>query len=181
MSDQTSRRASAFAFLRRHRGVAAVGGVALACALGGALAGGAISAAGSDEPAPSTAGDEVEFAPPPPELRDFAACMEDHGAVLPAPPRSGGEERDGRVVLPAHPEAARADCEPKLGPRPDGAELRARIDRHIACMREHGVDLPEPPDKGPFQIELPRDDPDVSAARQACDHLLFEDSAGGAG
>jgi hypothetical protein len=179
MSDRTSRTMSAFAFLRRQRGAALIGGVALACALGGALIGGAISAAGSDEPAPPAAGDEVDFGPPPPEVADFERCMESHGAVLPAPPGAGSDEPDGRVVLPADPQRARADCESKLGPPPDDAELRARIDRHIACMREHGVHLPEPPDEGPFQVELPRNDPDVYAARQACDHLLFEDSAGG--
>lgn len=181
MSNQTSRTTPAFAFLRRHRGAAAVGGVALACALGGALGGGAISAVGSDEAALPPAGNEVEFGPPSPEVADFERCMEDHGAVLPARPAAGGEDPDGRVVLPADPEQARGDCEPRLGRPPDEAELRARIERHIACMREHGVDLAEPPSEGPFQVELPRNDPDVNAARQACDHLLFEDSAGGSG
>jgi hypothetical protein len=156
-----------------------IGAVALASAIGGALIGGAISASGSDSsPATAAADDEIDFAPPPPEVRGFQQCMEDHGAVLPPPPGAGGDDAGERAVLPDDPEQARADCEPKLGPRPDDAELRARIERHIQCMREHGVDLPDPPppSAGPFSVQLPRNDPDTDAARRACDQLLFEDS-----
>jgi hypothetical protein len=180
MSDQSTEPSSRFGPLRRHRRLAAAGVVALTGAIGGALAGGVMNAVGSDEsraPRPPAIS-EADLGPPPPELREFQQCMEDHGAVPPAPPAPGDEEARGRTVLPADPERARGDCEPLLGPPPDDAELHARIERHVRCMGEHGVELPEPPppEAGPFQITLPRDDPDVEAARQACDHLLFGDS-----
>ena len=176
MSDQTDGRTSRLHFLRRHRTVVTIGAVVLASAVGAALIGGAISASGSDRAPETPPNDEVDFGSPPPEVRDFEQCMEDHGAVLPPPPGSGDERAGDRLVLPENPQEARSDCGRKLGTPPDDAELRARIELHIRCMRGHGVDLPDPPPEGPFSVELPRNDPDVDAARQACDDLLFEDS-----
>jgi hypothetical protein len=174
--DGRKRRLRGSAIWRHRPHIAWLLALAGLAAFGGVLAGGVISAAGSEEAAAPSEG------PPPPEGRpvlpgeeQFQDCMEAHGAVLPAPRPDSGDDEAGGIVIPADP-SVRPDCDDALKPRPDEAELRARIEKHIQCLRGHGVDVPEPPAEGPFQVQIPRDDADSSAAMEACDHLLWEPS-----
>ncbi len=86
----------------------------------------------------------------------FAECMRDHGIDMPDPQRVG--DRGGAAIeLGVDPsseefEAAQAACEPlmedafgemEVDPEEE-AEMREELLEFSACMREHGIDMPDP-------------------------------------
>lgn len=146
-----------------------------------ATAGGAgtttTSTAGA-EPAASAMDDEDR-------MRQFAACMREHGIDLPDPQPGGGpihiEGKPGDVdrdTMRAAMQACRSlmpngGQPPKLSPE-DLEKARAMA----ACMREHGVDMPDPdPDTGGMLLSPgenappPPDEETLKQAMQACRHL----------
>jgi hypothetical protein len=118
-------------------------------------------------------------------MRQFAACMREHGIDLPDPQPGGGlvhiEGKPGDVdrdAMRAAMEACRSlmpngGQPPRLSPE-DLEKVRAMA----ACMREHGVDMPDPdPDSGGMMIPHgenappPPDDETLRQAMEACRHL----------
>lgn len=157
-------------------------------ALSGAVA---ACGGGSDGPGVATAGSGSAGASAAPSAsldnadrqRAFATCMRDNGVDLPDPdpggsglrldlPGAGGEKFD----------AALEKCRHLL---PNGGESRQlnpeeveRYRKFADCMREHGVDLPDPdPASGRVRIDgnlLGGIDPSSKSfkdAMQACQHL----------
>lgn len=115
-------------------------------------------------------------------MRKFAACMREHGVDLPdpepgAPVRIGGPGADQDVLREAM-DACRSLMPnggepPKLSPE-DLEKARAMA----ACMREHGVDVPDPDPEGGGAVRIRPGDgagiPDREAldkALEACRHL----------
>jgi hypothetical protein len=120
---------------------------------------------------------------------DFARCMREHGVNMPDPEvddqgrirvrigAGGGGERPDPKKL----EAAQQACGSLLGGGDGDRQLDpADRDAMVAfarCMREHGIDMPDPTGDG---LMLRRDgdkgpDPDseqFQQAEQACDHHL---------
>lgn len=135
-------------------------------------------------------------------MRQFAKCMREHGIDMPDPQDDG----DGKVIFggpaggnppdKAKMEAANKACEPLMkdavrngGPKPDPAEeakMREDALQFAKCMREHGVDMPDPKfddGGGGVQIEV-KGDPDNPAfqdAQKACEHFMGGPPAGGPG
>lgn len=116
---------------------------------------------------------------------DFARCMREHGVDFPDPePGSRGGIRIGPGrVDPGDPdlEDARAACQSILNearnsmPKRSEEELAEMRDNMLAfakCMREQGIDFPDPrvDDSGRVQIRGggPRDDPEFAAAQEKC-------------
>jgi hypothetical protein len=128
--------------------------------------------------------------------------MREHGIDMPDPGQSGGDmvfqrtEGDGDAD---EFEAALADCERFLeGVRsaiaddPElQAEMRERMLEFTECMREHGIDMPDPQfsDDGGFSVEIggPDDDgqshdaggPDEFALRDDADFQEAAEECGG--
>lgn len=119
---------------------------------------------------------------------EFAQCMRDNGVPdFPDPQvnEDGGmmlhreADADGRdrETERAAMEACR-DKLPAVGGRfseEDHAEMQERMLEYAACMREQGIDMPDPSfdgEGGPFRVELDPDDPAFQRAHQACGEEL---------
>ena len=89
---------------------------------------------------------------------DFARCMREHGVDLPDPQTSGGATGGvmievGEDIDPEEMEAAHEACQPLMADAigdfepPDPEELERMQEQMLEfaeCMREHGVDFPDP-------------------------------------
>lgn len=138
----------------------------------------ALAACGDDEqPAAAQASDEQQLRA---AQVKFAQCMREHGVDVPDP-GNGGELRTQARLPREELEAAEKACEryrkeirPQLSEEQQ-AEFKQQALAHSRCMREHGIDLPDPQftAEGGAKIELhgrafDPDDPDFKAAEKAC-------------
>ncbi len=110
-----------------------------------------------------------------------AECMRRHGVDVPDPKPGGGLVFNGRDVDPERLERAARECDEELGPLPtprlseeDEREFREAALEHARCMREQGIDFPDPTfgPNGRVRLELkdgiPMDDPAFQAADEKC-------------
>ncbi|GGT65674.1 hypothetical protein GCM10010177_23370 [Actinomadura citrea] len=154
-------------------GVVAVlllGGVA-GCGDGGGGSGvasaGGVTASGSASPGKSVSPEDAQL--------KFAQCMRENGVDVPDP-GSGDEHalRLGKGGDRSKLEAALKKCQSWLqagGKMPDlkDPKVRDQYVKFAQCMREHGVDIPDPGPDG--QIKLPTGQVDrgqAEKAREAC-------------
>ena len=187
--------------LTNRRAVANAAAVALAIALLGACGGGSgDDDAGEDvasldddvsstESSPDgTATDDTTATDPEEAMLAFTECMRDHGIDMPDP--QVGEEGEFGINLEATPEneddleAAQEACQPlledvrgeiEIDPERE-AEMRQQMLDFAECMRDHGIDMPDPvfSDDGGFVVQQEgpggnvRDDPDFEAAAEEC-------------
>jgi hypothetical protein len=135
-----------------------------------------------------TTTDDVGSTDPQEAMLEFTECMRDHGIDM-ADPQFDGEGRGG-ITLEATPEneddlaAAQEACQPllenarsemELDPEQE-AEMREQLLDFAECMRDHGIDMPDPQfsDDGGFVVQAgpegggPREDPDFAAAAEEC-------------
>jgi hypothetical protein len=179
-------------FLRRSPQLAGlVGALALslvvaACA-GSGKTGGVASLSGSDKPtATSTGGSSKD---PKQALLAFSRCMREHGIDMPDPKfDSSGRATLTAKVGPGSPrpddakfKAAQRACQKNLPnggqpPKPDPEQTQRAL-QYARCMRQHGVNIPDPRPGGGITIDgntlnLKPDDPKFKAADQACQHFL---------
>lgn len=149
-------------------------------------------------------------------LRDFAQCMRDHGIDMPDPQvvEQDGSGGGGVGVIIGGPgaapidkdtmDAAQKECEPimaKLGQEGPGridpeeeARMREGALAFSKCMREHGVDMPDPQfdssGNGGFSVSIggeadgaaptgpSPDDPVFQEAQKACQDVLGANGPG---
>ena len=130
--------------------------VLTACSAGGAGSSGVASlesqapaADSSASPSPSLDPEDAPFA--------FARCMRDHGIDMPDPetaPGGGFSQRlSGDNIDPEKMQAAQEACqdilEQAMGERRDlDPEELDKLVEFAQCMREHGVDMPDPATNG---------------------------------
>ena len=114
------------------------------------------------------------------KMRDFAKCMREHGVDMPDPKPAGdggmavtlggGENIDRTKV-----DAAQTACKHLM---PNGGEMKPpspeeldKLRKEAKCMRDHGIDMPDPDPsgKGATRMGGPGDDPaKFEAAAKAC-------------
>jgi len=169
----------------------------LAAVLAGCSGGGATPSgvATLDDPAASAApgASEAPAASVSPEdaMLVFAKCMREHGVDMPDPVVSA----DGRMTVSIGSEggkpidqktmqAADEACKHLMPARPDGGPSQMTPEQQDAmlafakCMREHGVDMPDPDfgsGGGPVMIGgdgIAFDSPTFKAADEACRSIL---------
>ena len=145
-----------------------------------------VAACGDDEPSatPRTADSERQA------RVKFAECMRDNGIDFPDPGTEGtGPVKIGDDETPEELRAAekacaefRRDIKPPELSDERKQEFKDAALAHARCMREHGVDFPDPTfsEDGGAQIRLgkggPRpDDPEFKAAQKACAGTLPDD------
>ncbi|MET0910186.1 MAG: hypothetical protein ABWZ99_12000 [Ilumatobacteraceae bacterium] len=179
--------------------IAAVGAVVLlgalpACGGGGADGSGLdVASLGTDAaPEATTAGTTVVGPEDPEEaMLAYTECMRDHGVDMPDP-QTDGEGRT-MVALDADPasgefQEAQTACEPlmdnamseiEIDPERE-AEMREQLLDYAACMRDHGIDMPDPTfgENGRVTVQAgadgddgavnPVDDDDFEAANAEC-------------
>jgi len=122
---------------------------------------------------------------------DFAACMREHGVDMPDPEftddggvmmRQGASAAPGEAPDMEAMEAAHEECEylledvinervAQLDPEEEERMKQQALD-FAKCMREHGVDMPDPQFDGggrvTQRIEVGPDDANFEAAQEAC-------------
>ncbi|GIG71164.1 hypothetical protein [Phytomonospora endophytica] len=136
---------------------------------------------GDGEDVATAGGDPASGASAPAELSEeemlqlFVGCMREQGVDMPDP-GPGGDLTGLRDYFLDNPEAVDA-CRDKLptGDQPtelDPADQEAMME-FVACMRDNGVDMPDPDPNGKPQFD-PKllDDPDFKTAMNACQDLL---------
>jgi hypothetical protein len=144
-----------------------------------------LAACGADDDAGAAGGEQPDRSTRQ-AMADFAECMRKHGIDFPDPGTGG----DRAVRIDGDPEELReaeeacAELREKIKP-PDlsdeqKAELKQAALAHSRCMREQGIDFPDPQfdADGGVTIELGRggevdpDDPDFRKAQEACEDEL---------
>ena len=170
-------------------------------ACGGGGDGASPEVASLDEGSATTAAANDDQAEPTPEdreeaLLEFAQCMRDHGVDMPDPQISedgnGGiliEQQAGEGGIDPESEefqAAQEECESiledgmgaiELDPEQQ-AEMQERLLEFAECMRDHGIDMPDPVFGEDGRVEIradapegggdPREDDDFQAAQEEC-------------
>jgi hypothetical protein len=177
--------------------VAVLAVLALGLAACGGKHGSGIASANGSKAKPSAS---AKPADPVEKMRKYAACMRAHGVDMPDPQTNdgsdGGVTIQGSVGPGTGPDsstfkAAEEACRslaPNSGdiPKPNATQLE-QMRKFAACMRAHGVDMPDPdPDTGGVMVQssagtgnLNPDNPTFKAAQEACRNLM--PSGGGAG
>jgi len=144
-----------------------------------------LSACGSSSDPPSTNSAAAADAA---RLR-FAQCMRQHGVDIPDNPGEGRQTfRTGpRATFQAALKACdkyRRQAFGNITPQ-QRQEFRDAFVKFAACMRQHGVDVPDPSSGPPANGQrrrLPdRNDPTVQAAMKACQSQLPKRPGGGRG
>ena len=130
-------------------------------------------------------------------MLDFAECMRENGIDMPDPEFSGDGEGGGVMIATQEDaggdqpsreerEAAHEECEPlmdaavsdvEIDPERE-AEMREQMLEYAACMRDQGIDMPDPEfgengrvtmSMGDPESEAPAfDDEEFEAANEAC-------------
>jgi hypothetical protein len=138
-----------------------------------------VASLASDTATSSSAPPEEDGAPDEDKMRAFAKCMRDNGIDMPDPETDG----DGGVTMRIEGEAdreamkkAEEACKEHL---PNGGEMRApspedmdKIREQVKCLREKGIDVPEPDFEGGGGIQLPFGD-DTERTRTALKECGF--------
>lgn len=103
--------------------------------------------------------------------REYASCMRQHGYDMkdPGPGEVAGINPNDPKFGPAA-EACKS-LEPTSSENPDDPAVLDKERRYASCMRQHGVDIPDPkPGEG---MQLPNgDDPHFPAAIKACQSIM---------
>jgi len=114
---------------------------------------------------------------------DFARCMREHGIDMPDPKLDANGlmriQVGGRRADPKKLQAAQQACQQHLqnggeGPRKLDPKMQDQALKFARCMREHGVDMPDPkPDGGlVLQAGPGPESPKFKEAQQACQSLM---------
>ena len=153
-----------------------------------AVAGCSLAACGSDDGGTATGAERPEQSTRQ-AMADFAQCMREQGIDLPDP---GAGDEAGPVEITGDPEElqeaeeACAEYREAIRPRDLGDEERQELKdaalAHARCMREQGIDFPDPQFGGDggamVQIGpgsgIDFDDPDFRKAQEACRDTLPE-------
>ncbi|MEV6830207.1 hypothetical protein [Amycolatopsis sp. NPDC051102] len=114
------------------------------------------------------------------KMRDFAKCMREHGVDMPDP-KPAGDGKGGSIAIQGVApgdgklDAASNACKhlmPNGGEmKPPSAEELDKMRKDAKCMRDHGIDMPDPDPsgKGATRIGGPGDDPKkFEDAAKAC-------------
>jgi hypothetical protein len=184
--------------------------VLLLAACGGDDSGEAVPSAGGDNAAGDDGGGQSEESKEEREqaLLDWVECMRDEGVDVPDPEvdADGNMRMPGmRVTADANGpsiEEAQETCGQIPSPpgggggRRDESELEDAALEYAQCMRDHGIDMPDPEvDGGRVTFgggpgggaggggggPMDQDDPAVQEAQEACEDILAGPGAGGAG
>jgi hypothetical protein len=143
------------------------------------LAAACLAACGGDgEPAAAELSERRDFER---ARQAFAECMREHGIDFPdeGPVKFDGSQEEMREAEEACAHL-REDIEPPELSDEQRAEFKEAALEHARCMREHGIDFPDPTfdEDGGAQVRIrpgsgvDPDDPDFREAQEACSDKL---------
>ncbi|SEG53016.1 hypothetical protein SAMN05444920_1038 [Nonomuraea solani] len=126
---------------------------------------------------PSPSASPTGTADPQEQGRKFAQCMREHGIPMedPDPDGGGGFQAMGQDIDKKKVDAALDACR-AVAPFKDRATLKPedvdRLREFAQCMRDNGVDMPDPDPDGGFSAgagrNFKRDDPQFKKAFEVC-------------
>jgi hypothetical protein len=188
---------------RRPRSALVMLGLGLALALGAAACGGSpdgdgvATLGGNGGNDRQTGGDAAKKKDPQEAALAFAKCMREHGVDMPDPEVDsqgrirvtvGNRAGKGSPPDPKKLDAAQQACGNLLG---NGGAGPGKLDpkaqdamlAFARCMREHGIDMPDPKGNGLLFNSKGRQGPDPDSAKfkeaeRACNHFLADLGAG---
>ena len=113
---------------------------------------------------------------------EYARCMREHGVDMPDPVNGElelkSDRRNQKKVDEAHEACGSIleDAAPQLSEEQE-AELREAALDYAKCMREHGIDMPDPTfrEGGGVLMRMPQgaeSDPQFDEAQEACQRIL---------
>jgi hypothetical protein len=106
----------------------------------------------------------------------FAQCMRENGVSVPDPQPGEPARITDTTASQAKLEAATKKCQPLLqaggGINPNDPAVQDAMVRFTKCMREHGVDLPDPAPNGQMQIPTGVSQDKLQAAQQQCQKYM---------
>ncbi|WP_219517225.1 hypothetical protein [Nonomuraea ceibae] len=133
-----------------------------------------VASVSSASAAPTASASPAATADPEEQGRKFAACMREHGVDMPDPEPGGNVRVLGKAQAgKAEFEKAMAACR-SLAPFKDRGELtpedEERMRAYAKCMRDNGVDMPDPEPGSGLRLKADgRIDPEDPAFRKAMD------------
>jgi hypothetical protein len=148
-----------------------------------------LAACGAGDPAGKPTSEATRQAEARKAMLDYAKCMRANGIDMPDPQFDGGHvtQKGPRKVNEAAMRKADEACEsirdrvkpPELSDE-EKAEFKQQALAHSRCMREHGVDLPDPTfdENGGAQVRIQKgqglnpESPKFKAAEKACSKLM---------
>ena len=159
----------------------------LACALMLLLSAAALGACGGSGSKDAAASSDSSREAQERARLQLSACLRKQGLDLPdGPSNGGGGGQPSQVDRQKLEEALKGPCkkcqQKAFGnlSEEDRAEMREHMVKFAACMREHGVDMPDPgSSSGPRTFRFDRDDPKVRKATDACRDKLPHNGRGG--
>ncbi|MFG1827651.1 hypothetical protein ACGFIJ_34690 [Microbispora bryophytorum] len=108
----------------------------------------------------------------------FAQCMREHGVDIPDPGPDGRVRIIGKKGDEASMEKAMQACrhfmKDAVGDKPGGddPQARDRMVKFAQCMREHGIDIPDPAPGQGLQVRIKPDQKNaMEEAQKACEEL----------
>jgi hypothetical protein len=107
----------------------------------------------------------------------FSQCMRENGVDMPDPDGSGRVQIKGKPGDEGKMQAAMKKCEHfmqgAIAKRLDDPAVRDQMLKFAQCMREHGVDIPDPQPGGGLQLRVPKGgDKKLETAQKACEQKL---------
>jgi hypothetical protein len=157
-----------------------------ACGDGGNNSGGVASLSGANKATTTTSAGPASKQEAQKAALAFARCMRQHGIDMPDPQFSGNKITQGFNAGPGSKgpsdpkfKAAEQACNKYLPnggqPTKPNPQQQQQLLAFARCMRQHGIDMPDPDPNGGIVIERsgrnapePEDDPKFKAAQQAC-------------
>ncbi len=128
---------------------------------------------------PSNAGNASSAAPANPQDAQvkFAQCMRQNGINMPDPQPGQPARITDTGVDKSKLQAATQKCQPIMqqggGPiNPNDPKVQDAMLKFTKCMREHGVNIPDPGPGGQMQIPSGASRDKLQAAQQQCNHFL---------
>ncbi|MEU4696839.1 hypothetical protein [Nonomuraea dietziae] len=137
---------------------------------------------GSAKPSPSATVDRAEA-----QLK-FAQCMRENGVDMADPDPNGGirieAKKDGadQGLMDKAMKACKEHLDGAIGDKAaQDPKRRDQMLKFAQCMREHGVDMPDPSADGMVKMTMPKGSSEatVKAAQEACKELAPGMAGGG--
>jgi hypothetical protein len=171
------------------RTLVAVAFIALAAGCGKAPATSGVASVNGTKTSSQASASPTGSVDPEERGRKFAQCMRDHGVDMPDPDPGGSGGIN--IKIPKGTDRAKVDkamesCRNQSAPgekRPSiTAEQQDQLRAYAQCMRDHGVDMPDPDfSNGQARImiggrgsKMKPDDPTLKKAQEACKDKLVK-------
>jgi hypothetical protein len=107
------------------------------------------------------------------KMREYAACMKEHGFEVGEAAEGGGMDPSAGGAEQEKFEKAEAECNKLLpnGGAPPGGMSGEDLDKALElaqCLREQGLDVPDPTGDGPLKIDDTADQATIDKAMEVC-------------